>query len=137
MAKIAVSSTDGVLINEHFGRAKQFYIYEITENEEVKFIELRENAPTCTGDYNHGQIEEAAKLLSDVNVVLTFHIGPTATKILQSQGVNVYTLTGPIEKALNTYAKRRKILENINIGPIVQCSPSGNCSSGGCPGGCM
>jgi nitrogen fixation protein NifB len=136
MAKIAVSSTDGVLINEHFGKAKQFYIYDVTENDEVKFIELRENTPQCSGTYDHEQIEEAVKLLTDVNVVLTSHIGPTATKILQSRGITVYTLTGPIEKALNTYAKRRKILENISIGPIDQCSPSGGCSPGGCSGGC-
>ncbi|HEY9061807.1 MAG TPA: NifB/NifX family molybdenum-iron cluster-binding protein [Pseudobacteroides sp.] len=136
MAKIAVSSTDGVLINEHFGKAKLFYIYEVTESDEVKFIELRENTPHCSGTYDHGQIEEAVKLLSDVNVVLTAHIGPTATGILQSTGTSVYTLSGPIDKALNTYAKRRKILENINISPIDQCSPSGGCSSGGCSGGC-
>lgn len=32
MAKIAVASTDGKVVNQHFGRADTFYILETDEN---------------------------------------------------------------------------------------------------------
>ncbi len=29
MAKVAVTSTDGISINEHFGKSQEFLIYEV------------------------------------------------------------------------------------------------------------
>ncbi len=44
--KAAVASSDGKVINQHFGRAKEFLIFEIT-NQEFQFLELRQNNPAC------------------------------------------------------------------------------------------
>lgn len=37
--KIAVASSDGIVVNNHFGRAKEFYIYQIDETEQLHFLE--------------------------------------------------------------------------------------------------
>lgn len=37
--KVAVASSDGKYINQHFGWAQQFLIFEIDDNGEYKFLE--------------------------------------------------------------------------------------------------
>ena len=43
--KVAVTSSDGKFINQHFGRAQQFLIFEIDDEGDYKFLELRKNDP--------------------------------------------------------------------------------------------
>ncbi len=38
--KVAVASSDGKFVNQHFGMAQQFLIFEI-DDDEYKFMELR------------------------------------------------------------------------------------------------
>lgn len=33
--RVAVASSDGIVVNSHFGRARDFYIYEVSENEDT------------------------------------------------------------------------------------------------------
>ena len=40
--KIAVGSSDGIVIDQHFGSGKKFYIFELLEKGNSKFIETRE-----------------------------------------------------------------------------------------------
>lgn len=44
--RVAVASTDGKYVNDHFGRAKQFLIFDINGSE-YQFLELRQNTPSC------------------------------------------------------------------------------------------
>lgn len=50
--KIAVTTTDGINVNEHFGRAETFQIYVITSEGLVKVEEVAVT-PLSTGDKNH------------------------------------------------------------------------------------
>lgn len=47
MLKVAVASTDGIHINEHFGRASEFMIYEVDEEGKYSLIENRKTIPTA------------------------------------------------------------------------------------------
>lgn len=74
--RLAVSSTNGNIIDQHFGHSKEFYIYEY-ENQSVRFIESREvdkycNGPECDGE---DKIEKIIKTLSDCQMVLSLRIG--------------------------------------------------------------
>ena len=42
--KIAIASSDGLTVNEHFGRAHCFRIYRLNDAG-YEFVELRENIP--------------------------------------------------------------------------------------------
>lgn len=121
MAKVAVSSSDGSSINEHFGKAQEFLIYEVQETGEFEFIERRLN------DVQGNK----AQLLADVEVVLTAQIGPRAEQELRKNGVIALTVTGAIEKALRSYGKRGKFLRN-NIqratGSCQEMAGVGGCS---------
>ena len=132
MSKVAVASTDGVSINEHFGRAKEFLIYENAEGGTYKFLERRENILDNSRD-NHAT---TAQLIADVEVVLVNKIGPVAEKELQRHGVIALAISGPIDKALAAYEKRGKFIRNSVRRSVQGCQPHGNNGDCGCSKGC-
>lgn len=111
MTKVAIATTDGINIDEHFGRTKEFLIYEVNQKGIYKLLEHRGNNPQCTSQHKNHTSETTSVLFADINVVLASKIGPGATRALQDQGVVAFSLTGSIDKALKAYAKRRKLLE--------------------------
>lgn len=51
--KVAVVSSDGKVINQHFGKASRFLIFEVN-CDEIRFIEVRETIPLFgSTDYGH------------------------------------------------------------------------------------
>lgn len=126
MAKVAVASTDGLTINEHFGRAKEFWIYEVNEKGSYNFLERREVPQIIDPVYKHAA-SIVAKLLDDVEVVLVTRIGPQAELELLSVGAFALEVTGPIDKALESYGKRgRYILSKIVRKAGAGCSAMGS-----------
>ena len=96
--KVAAASSDGKLVNQHFGKAQKFLIFEIKDNGEHEFIELRETAPRCGGDPNLKN--EIIELISDCNILLVSQIGPGAQKKLLNRGVRPLIMPVFIEDAL-------------------------------------
>lgn len=81
--RLAVSTTTGNIIDQHFGHSKEFYIYEY-KNNEVKFLESRGvekycNGPECDGE---NKIEKIIGALSDCQMVLSLRIGHEPKKKL-------------------------------------------------------
>lgn len=74
--KVAVASSDGKIVNQHFGKAQKFLIFEINNNSEYEFIELRQTVPRCgeDPDIKYGTIN----LISDCDILLVSQIGPGA-----------------------------------------------------------
>lgn len=98
--KVAVASSDGKYINQHFGMAQQFLIFEI-DNGTYKFLELRENIPACDVEgHTEDTITRSVKLISDCKVVLACQIGPAAVDILISEGIDPYIAPTFIDEAL-------------------------------------
>ncbi len=74
--RIAAATGDGENVNEHFGRACRFDIYEIEERQ-WRFLEARGNVPACSGQEHDGDLlERTADLLSDCRGVVVAQIGP-------------------------------------------------------------
>jgi nitrogen fixation protein NifX len=113
MSKVAVASTDGVLIDEHFGRTKQFFIYEVKENGEYVLTEKRQNIAAQTkGSVGHPS-DAVIKLVVDVEAVLAAQIGQGAERELRRLGILALSVTGSLDKALRTYGQRSKLIQNI------------------------
>lgn len=110
MSKIAVGSSDGVLIDEHFGRSRQFLIYEVGQGEEFHLVETRKNDFEHMGN-QEDRIDALVELVADAKVVLVHRIGPQAVEALQKRGIIAVTLNGAIDKALRAYSKRGKLFE--------------------------
>ena len=51
---VAIASSDGIVVNSHFGKTDKFYIYEVCEDN-ISFIEIREVEHVCNGG-NHDEL---------------------------------------------------------------------------------
>ncbi|MEG3224850.1 MAG: dinitrogenase iron-molybdenum cofactor biosynthesis protein [Methanobacteriales archaeon Met13] len=104
--KVAVASSDGKFINQHFGMASQFLIFEIKDDGTYEFLELRENKPACSVD-GHSDLSmgKSIELISDCEAVIASQIGPGAIDILISREINPYIAPTFIDEALKEISK--------------------------------
>ncbi|HWI55256.1 MAG TPA: NifB/NifX family molybdenum-iron cluster-binding protein, partial [Desulfobacteria bacterium] len=74
--KIAVASSDGKVVNQHFGRATQFLIFDIKDGS-YQFNELRKTSPFCKDrEHDDDSLQKTVELVSDCKAVLVSQIGP-------------------------------------------------------------
>lgn len=101
--RIAVASTDGKVINVHFGRADKFLVFEV-EDSTFKFIELRSSNPPCS-DFQHEQsaMDAAVGIFSDCEAVFALRIGPGAARALILKGIRPFEAGCFIEDAIKKY----------------------------------
>lgn len=112
MLHVAVASSDGVSVNEHFGRAAVFYIYEVNDDGSFRLTEERAIARPSPDEPEAGHGADATiEQLSDVHAVLVAQIGPGAQSSLNRKGVRSFALGGPIDRALSSYGRRHKLLD--------------------------
>ena len=98
--KVAVASSDGKMVNQHFGHAKQFLIFEVSQ-ESFGFLELRDNVPTCNlGRHEPAALDRAAELIGDCKYVIASQIGQGAAGALLERGIRAYVDADFIESAL-------------------------------------
>jgi predicted Fe-Mo cluster-binding NifX family protein len=100
--KIAIASSDGRTVNQHFGHARQFRIYQL-DAEGAAFIEVRTTVPACSG-HQHSDygLEQTAALIADCQAVVISQIGAGAIDLLLAQRTLPYALEGSIDDALAT-----------------------------------
>ncbi|HBW34238.1 NifB/NifX family molybdenum-iron cluster-binding protein [Desulfosporosinus sp. BICA1-9] len=100
--RVAVASSDGKYINQHFGRARQFLIFDVNDNK-YEFYELRKNDPLCSGqDHNEDQMSRTVELLADCREVLVSQIGPGAIQALALKGIKYRIVPDFIEDVLKS-----------------------------------
>ncbi len=107
----AVSSHGGVLVDQHFGHATDFYIYE-ARGSEVRFVERRgvgkycDNTPGCDGKGGGKQMkfEEIHRAIEDCAAVITMRIGEAPRQKLAEKGMMAFTGFGRIEEAVQDAA---------------------------------
>lgn len=87
---IAVASTDGEMVNEHFGRATRFWIFDVAESKH-SLIVVRNVEPLSTGDKKHpfdpermGSLYDALK---DCKRVYCTKIGERPRQELEKAGI--------------------------------------------------
>lgn len=99
--KIAVASTDGESVNQHFGRADKFFIYIIDDDVGYDFVETRALLPVCLGKIHKiPEMERRVGQLSDCKYVVAAKIGPGAESALEQAGITAIELPGEIEAAV-------------------------------------
>jgi predicted Fe-Mo cluster-binding NifX family protein len=85
--RVAVATKDGVAINEHFGHAKSFYIYDVTAHS-VNHIETREVPHYCLGGHSDkAALPSILETIADCKAVLVAKIGDGPTEKLQARGI--------------------------------------------------
>jgi len=136
MLKVAVASSDGVTINEHFGQARQFLIFEVEEDGSYRQLEQRQILPFVGGETAGHSHDGTVNQLAGVDAVLALQIGPGAAGSLQARGIKSFGVKGLIDKALVSYGKRHKLLDQTLPGVTHGCGSGGGCGGGKGRGGC-
>ncbi len=87
--RVAITSSDGDVIDQHFGHCSEFRIAEIGSNGEWKITEIRRTERTCN-NFSHSEthVQEVAKLLSDCRYLLTYRIGSYPYSLFRSRGID-------------------------------------------------
>lgn len=86
--RIAIVSTDGANVNNHFGMAKRFLIYDC--NDKITFVEERSTETYSVGDPNHPfdpeKFGRIAALLKDCTKIYITKIGDTPAGQIEKNG---------------------------------------------------
>jgi predicted Fe-Mo cluster-binding NifX family protein len=120
--KVAVASENGAVVQEHFGRATQFLIYEI-EEEGCRLVEIRKNHPACgsapEGDgegHSEDRMQDSIELVSDCRAVVVAQIGRAAVERLANRGVHAFVIPDFIDSALQRLKASGRLAELVTPG---------------------
>ncbi|MBR1931021.1 MAG: hypothetical protein IJ833_06060 [Lachnospiraceae bacterium] len=104
--RVAVASSDGIIVNQHFGRADTFYIYELSEGSH-RLLEMRKGRPLWPGgEHDEGDLAEAVELLADCDKVFVLQIGRGAETALLEKEVEPVETRGFIDEVLEEYIQK-------------------------------
>jgi predicted Fe-Mo cluster-binding NifX family protein len=102
--RIAVASKSGTEVDQHFGHAERFLIYNYNQGspEEVGMVEVEKY---CSLDPDHPfrarQFNAIVEALAGCKVVVTAMIGDYPRQELEKTGLRHVAATGPITAALH------------------------------------
>ncbi len=120
---VAVSSLEGMLVNQHLGETTKFFIYG-KDGDEYRLIEERP-APIPGGGI--GRWQALTRLLYDCRAVLVSDMGESPRKIFADAGIKPITMSGFIEAGLKAVYTG----EGLNT---LKRRAKKSCSQGGCQG---
>lgn len=104
--RIAVASMDGKVINEHFGRAKSFYIVDINSDGTSEYAGARDIVPVCSGgEHSSMVLEDAVRAISDCDAILVAKIGAAPKRLLEMNHIAVFEQPDYIDNAIEKLTK--------------------------------
>ncbi|MBP1736212.1 MAG: Dinitrogenase iron-molybdenum cofactor biosynthesis protein [Oscillospiraceae bacterium] len=109
--RVAIASSDGKVVNQHFGHAEEFLIVQV-EDTQYEYIEKRSPGAACQlGSHDDVTMEQVIESLSDCKYVLCTKIGPGAEQKLRHRGIIPLEISHFIDEAMQnliTYTQRAK-----------------------------
>ncbi|MDR0430339.1 MAG: hypothetical protein LBH58_07695 [Tannerellaceae bacterium] len=107
--RIAIASSNGESIDQHFGQAENFLIYEIT-TDGAEFIEDREvtNVGQEKKQHSDSNISQRTDLLHDCKAVFVLKIGMRSSRYLYEHKISSFEVNFPINRVLNTLVNNFK-----------------------------
>ncbi|KAF3888221.1 MULTISPECIES: nitrogenase cofactor biosynthesis protein NifB [Nostocales] len=103
---VAVATKGGGLVNQHFGHAKEFQVYEV-DGHTVRYVGHRKVDHYCQGGYGEkATLENIIQSIADCKAVLVSKIGDGPKEKLQNIGVQVYEAYDSIEVAALEFYKQ-------------------------------
>jgi len=114
--RVAFATTDGINVDEHFGRAGMFAIYELTKDgyrfvEMRKFSEGRDTEIEKTkgmGEIHEDRVQRKVDRLSDCKIIYLTEIGGPSAARLARKGImplkvkEMVTIEEALKKLLDT-----------------------------------
>lgn len=98
--RIAVVSKDSIHVDDHFGMAESFLIYDMAES--MTFVEKRETEKLSVGDPDHpfdaDKFKRVYETIKDCSKVYITKIGDGPAKRLMALGLEPVVYEGPINE---------------------------------------
>ena len=99
--RIAVVSTDGTNVDDHFGKATRFLVFDL-DGERQTLVANRPVSPLSSGAPGHafdpGRFASLAEALEDCQQVYCTRIGKKPATELEARGVDTVVYHGPIDQ---------------------------------------
>ncbi len=100
---VAVATKGGGIVNQHFGHAKEFQIFEVDANE-AKFVGHRKVDQYCQSGYGEdATLEYVTKAISDCKAILVSKVGECPKAELREAGLEVVEAYDVIEKVAREF----------------------------------
>ncbi len=100
---VAVATKGGGIVNQHFGHAKEFQIFEVDANE-AKFVGHRKVDQYCQGGYGEdATLEYVIKTIADCKAILVSKVGECPKAELREAGLQVVEAYDVIEKVAREF----------------------------------
>ncbi|MDS0526893.1 nitrogenase cofactor biosynthesis protein NifB [Clostridium sp. SHJSY1] len=120
--KFAVASKSGMVVDQHFGHATEFYIYEYKDNMAM-FLEKRSVDKYCNGkevcEEDVDKFTKISNMLEDCDGIICLRIGEEPTKKLKKSGIEIFMTYERVEVAVAFAAedilnrKKNKVILNV------------------------
>lgn len=102
--RVAVASSDGDYVDEHFGNALYYQVYDEVEGS-WSFVGTRKVRPSCGGAGGCGGMEcLLSEKLFDCDAIFVLKIGPSAAEGAMAAGLRVFEAGGPVDDVLDYVA---------------------------------
>ena len=99
--KVAIASTDGESVNQHYGRAEKFYIYTVDDEVGYDFLEERKVEPVCQdGSHVVSKMEKSVLRFTDCRYLVVAKVGSAAGAAIAAKGITAMELPGSIDEAM-------------------------------------
>jgi nitrogen fixation protein NifX len=96
--RIAFASIDGTYVDQHFGSARIFQVFDIAGGS-YELVDSRIIDAFC-GGHCEGGFDHLLKALSDCNAIFISKIGKSAAAFMIQHGKRIFEASGPVEKII-------------------------------------
>jgi len=121
---IAVTSSDGISINQHLGEVSSLWIYHLNKGN----VELFEKRTVVFSGTNRW--DDISDSLSDCAALLVNGIGPTPLELLRAKGLFVEAVEGLVQKHVEALFFG-KAIPQASLRLAGNCGVGGSCSGAG------
>lgn len=113
---VAVATKGGGVVNQHFGHADEFWVYEAAPGW-AKLVQTRSVERFCNGPSECGEeesvLQKTVRMLGDCRAVLCSKIGPEPREVLADAGIDAIEVYDLIEQAVAAAGETLLAEENV------------------------
>ena len=117
--RVAVASSNGIDVDQHFGQTKEFRLYDVEEGKITSAGTIRTDPfldESMFGEKHRTKIERMVSVLSGSDIVLTSGFGERAEAEIVAKGMHPYRKEGSIDGAIrcavtDLFEQRAKVFE--------------------------
>ncbi|MDR2847674.1 MAG: hypothetical protein LBV39_01075 [Bacteroidales bacterium] len=106
--RIAIASSNGESVDQHFGQAQNFLIYQVGSTG-VDFVEDREAQLTQSKTPHWEEnLKRLVKLLEDCSAIFVLKIGARSSRYLQLHNISIFEVNFSLNHIFTTLIKKQQ-----------------------------